>query len=51
MKPTPEQIESIRRAASDLLYRIYEEGLDMGQEFMDVLGKLATNPVREDFHG
>lgn len=49
MKPTPEQIESVRRAAYDLLYRIWDEGLDMDEEFMDVLEKLATNPVREDF--
>lgn len=48
MKPDPEQVESIRRAAYDLLVRIWELGIEMEAEFMDVLEQLADNPVRED---
>jgi hypothetical protein len=48
MRPTPEQIESVRRAAYDLLYRIREQGIEVDGEFMKVLEKLVDNPVRED---
>jgi hypothetical protein len=48
MTPDPILVESIKRAAQDLLGRILENGIDMELEFMDVLEQLATNPVRED---
>jgi hypothetical protein len=48
MTPDPMLVESIKRAAQDLLGRILENGIDMEPEFMDVLELLATNPVRED---
>lgn len=49
MMPTTDEIESIRRAAQDLLGRILEQGIQMDREFMDVLERLAVNPVRSDF--
>ena len=48
MNPDPVLVESIKRAAQDLLGRIREQGIEMGPYFMDVLETLATNPVRED---
>lgn len=49
MTPDPVLVESIKRAAQDLLRRIREQGIEMDAYFMDVLETLATNPVREDF--
>jgi hypothetical protein len=48
MSPDPVLVESIKRAAQDLLRRILEQGIEMDPYFMDVLETLATNPVRED---
>jgi hypothetical protein len=49
MTPDPVLVESIKRAAQDLLGRIHEQGIVMDAYFMDVLETLAANPVREGF--
>jgi hypothetical protein len=47
MTPDPREVESIKRAAEKLLYQIRAMGVEMEPEFMEILSKLAENPVRE----